>query len=61
MSNPRVMVVVLTGAERDLLVGALHLAEEFEADHEATRPLLELLQRAMTTSEARRAAAEMFA
>jgi hypothetical protein len=55
----KALVVALTPAERDLLVSALRLAEEFEADTDATRPLIELLERAMTTREARRAGAGM--
>lgn len=46
------LVVALTPRERDLLVSVLRLAEEFEADTQATRPLIELLERAMTTKEA---------
>ena len=53
-------VVALTPRERALLVSALRLAEEFEADTEATRPLIELLEK-MTTTEARRATAGMAA
>ena len=36
-----------------------HLAEEFEADHEATRPLIEVLEKAMTAKEAHRVAVGM--
>ena len=39
----------------------LHLAEEFEADTEVTRPLLELLEKALTANEARRVVAGMVA
>ena len=53
------LVVALMPAERDLLLSALQLLEEFEADRERTRPLAELLEKAMTTSEARRATAGM--
>jgi hypothetical protein len=52
----KALVIALTPAERDLLVSVLHLAEEFEADTEATRPLIELLEKAMTAKEARHAA-----
>lgn len=54
-------VIALTPAERDLLVSALRLSEEFEADTEATRPLLELLEKAMTATEAQRVIAELAA
>jgi hypothetical protein len=50
------LIVALTPAECDLLVSVLRLAEELEADTEATRPLIELLETALTESEARRVA-----
>ncbi len=59
--SERALLLALTAHERDLLVSALRLAEEFEADVEETRPLTELLERAMTTREARRAVAGMTA
>ena len=57
----KALVVALTRAERDLLVSVLRLAEEFEADTQATRPLIELLELAMTAAEARRAGGGMAA
>ena len=53
------LIVALTPRERDLLMSVLRLAEEFEADTEATRPLIELLEKAMTARGARRAGAGM--
>jgi hypothetical protein len=57
----KAFVVALTPAERDLLASALRLAEEFEADTEATRPLIDLLEEAMTAKETRFAAAGIVA
>ena len=57
----KALVVALTRAERDLLVSVLRLAEEFEADTEATRPLIELLEKALTTTEAHHAGGGMAA
>jgi len=59
VSEKQALAVPLLPAERDLLVSALRLAEEFDADREKTRPLIELLEQAMTTREARRALAGM--
>jgi hypothetical protein len=57
----KALVIALTPAERDLLVSALRLAEKFEPDTEATPPLIELLEKAMTTKETRFVAAGMTA
>ena len=61
MNDAKALAVALLPAERDLIVSALRLVEEFEADTEATRPLIELLEQAMTTREARSALAGMMA
>ena len=54
-----VVAVAFTAAERDLLVAALRLMEEHDADPERTRPLLDLLERAPGVEELRRALGEM--
>ena len=61
MTDANALAIALTPAERDLLVSALRLVEAFDADLAETRPVIELLEAAMTVREARRAVAEMTA
>lgn len=55
MSSRDVVAVALTRSERDLLVCALRLAEEHDADPAATRDLIDMLERAMPAEQIRRA------
>jgi hypothetical protein len=61
VSEANALAVALTSAERDLPLSALVLLEEFDASREQTRPVRELLEKAMTVKEARQAVAEMSA
>ena len=59
MNELKAFAVALMPDERDLIISALVLVEEFDGDREKTRPLIELLEQAMTTREAQRAVAGM--
>ena len=59
MSEPKALAVALMPAERELIISALVLVEEFDGDPALTRPVIELLEKAMTTSEAQRVAGMM--
>jgi hypothetical protein len=59
VTEANALAVALMSSERDLFVSLLRLAEEIDADRAATRPLLELLERALTVREARRAVVGM--
>ena len=46
MTPSGVVAVALTEPERELLVAALRLAEEHDANRDETRPLIDLLEHA---------------
>lgn len=59
VTEQKALAIALMPAERDLILSALRLLEEFEADTELTRPVIELFEKALTVREAQRAAAGM--